>query len=344
MIPVLLLATALAAQPDPQAFRARCGELAKAAAKTHYVVEGANGELFLEEHLRALGAGRFWGEDAPKASKGRKADPLIAIVDFKKQLQARGVELLVVPIPPKALMHPEWLPGASPVEGKLPRLDTVEQEFFAALREQGVEVLDLLPALLERRGGPTLYCKTDHHLNGRGQVLLAQLIAEAVKDRPWLAAAQADAPAWSAEWKATPIEGGLSWMRAAAVKIVREPVDLRYVRHPKTRQFPAETRNAPVLLMGDSNALVFHAGAGDTPASSMHAVGAGLLEQLTAELKTPVDLAGTLIDGVDATRITLRNRERAKKGYLAGKRLVVWVFFESSLSQLRDGWRVLPLP
>ena len=38
-------------------------------------------------------------------------DPLAAVVDFHKQLQARGVELLVVPVPPKALVHPELLPA-----------------------------------------------------------------------------------------------------------------------------------------------------------------------------------------------------------------------------------------
>jgi len=341
VIAALLLLAALAAQPDPQAFRAHCGELAKGTKK---VTEGAHGELFLSTQLKALSTGRFWGEAAPKTRKGRRADPLAAIIDFKAQLEARGIELLVVPVPPKAVVHPELLPKMGKFDEPLGRLDLVEAEFIAALRERGVEVLDLLPVMLARRAGPSDFCKTDHHLNGRGQVLLAQQIAEAVQKRSWLAEAQEKAPVLEATWRDVPIEGLLSWMRAPEFKIVPELIALRQVRDPKTRRPPAEDRNAPVLLMGDSCVLVFHEGENDTKRSaSMLAAGAGLMEQLAFELKVPIDVAGTMADGIDAPRLALRNRERGRQGYLAGKKLVVWVFFEAALSQNVDGWRLLPL-
>ena len=65
--------------------------------------------------FRLLSLGRFWGDEAPKVSRSRKpelADPIPAIVDFQKQLKARGIDLLVVPVPPKAAIYPEKiLPG-----------------------------------------------------------------------------------------------------------------------------------------------------------------------------------------------------------------------------------------
>lgn len=328
------------------AFRARCKTMGRTKLGAPGVIAGGRGELFLARHLAGIGSGRFWGEDAAKTEKGRAVDPLAAIVDFKKQLQARGVELLVVPIPPKALVYPELLPGVGTTLPEPPaRLDTVESEFLAALRQNGVAVLDLLPALLERRGGPSDYCKTDHHLNGRGQALVARLIAESVAGQPWLAPAREGAPEWRTQWRDTRIEGALAWMQATGTKVAPEVVALRYVTDPRTGRPPAEDPGAPVLLMGDSCVLVFHAGANEAvPTASMHTAGAGLMEQLVAELKVPVDVAGTLLDGVDAPRLTVRNRQKARAGYLAGKKLVVWVFFEDALTQIRDGWRQIPIP
>src|SRR5438477_9405006 len=76
---------------------------------------GVDGWLFFAGELRLLSLGRFWGDEAPKVSRAHKpelADPIPAIVDFQKQLTARGIDLLVVPVPPKAAIYPEKiLPG-----------------------------------------------------------------------------------------------------------------------------------------------------------------------------------------------------------------------------------------
>src|SRR2546421_11407226 len=76
---------------------------------------GADGWLFFAGELRLLSLGRFWGDDAPKVSRAHKpelADPIPAILDFQQQLKARGIDLVVVPVPPKESIYPEKIvPG-----------------------------------------------------------------------------------------------------------------------------------------------------------------------------------------------------------------------------------------
>ena len=70
----------------------------------------ADGWLFLKLEFRILAGGRFWGDEAGKVSQSQDpklADPIPAIVDFQKQLKARGIDLLLVPVPPKAAIYPE---------------------------------------------------------------------------------------------------------------------------------------------------------------------------------------------------------------------------------------------
>src|SRR6184192_440303 len=74
------------------------------------VIAGADGWFFLSSDIRFLSVGQFWGTDAAKVSRAHKpeaADPIPAIVDFHDQLKKRGIELLLVPVPPKAAIYPE---------------------------------------------------------------------------------------------------------------------------------------------------------------------------------------------------------------------------------------------
>jgi alginate O-acetyltransferase complex protein AlgJ len=68
-------------------------------------VVGKNGWLYFGPELCHLSVGKFWGPGASKVSKASNpqyADPLPAILNFKRQLDKDGVELLFVPVPPKA--------------------------------------------------------------------------------------------------------------------------------------------------------------------------------------------------------------------------------------------------
>jgi len=132
-----------AAQEFSRALAAKVQALERQSAT---VLAGADGWLFLTSELRLLSVGRFWGEDAIKVSHAPKpefADPLPAILDFHEQLKARGITLLLVPVPPKAAIYPEKIvPGAAVSEDiSSPFLG----RFYEELRAAGIDVLDLSP-------------------------------------------------------------------------------------------------------------------------------------------------------------------------------------------------------
>jgi alginate O-acetyltransferase complex protein AlgJ len=111
-----------------------------------------------------------------------------------------------------------------------------------------------------------------------------------------------------------------------------ETLALRFVAGPGGAPV-APSRESPLLLLGDSHTLVFHAG-GD-----MHARGAGLADQLALELGFAVDLVGVRGSGATPARINLARR----KDGLAGKRLVVWTFGARELSEAPQGWARVPV-
>lgn len=323
-----LSASLLAADPG-----AALREVCSSKAAVTPVVQGTDGWLFLPAELRHVSVGKFWGEDAVKVSKATKpesADPLPAILDFKAQLDAAGIELILVPVPAKAFVYPEALGLAGGG-----RADTFHQEFYAELRKQGVTVIDLLPDLLAQRaaaGGP-VFCKTDTHWSGAGIRIASAKIAALLADKSWLK--DAAKTKTSAVERAVEISGDLQGMSGVAGK---ETVNLRFVgTEASAGATPvAPDRASPIVLLGDSHTLVFHAGA------DMLASGAGLPDQLLHDLGIPVDLIGVRGSGATPARINLMRRVRGDAGYLAGKKVVVWCFTVREFTEA-SGWSTVTL-
>ena len=73
----------------------------------------------------------------------------MAIVDFHEQLKAHGIELLLVPVPPKAAIYPEKFFPSFDVrtEDSAPFL----HRFYGELCSAGIEVLDLMPMMIQKR-------------------------------------------------------------------------------------------------------------------------------------------------------------------------------------------------
>lgn len=298
------------------------------------VVHGSEGWLFLPSELSHIAAGKFWGPEAAAVSKATKpdqADPLPAILDFKAQLDAAGIELILVPVPAKAFVYPEALTGKPAAE----RLDTFHQEFYALLRDKGVTVIDLLPDLLAAKESSSelVYCKTDTHWSGAGIAIAADKITALLKDRPWVAAAEKVST--STTDRTIEITGDLQGMAGGTDK---ESVALRFVGTADSNGLtPVQSdRASPLVLLGDSHTLVFNAG------SDMHASGAGLADQLLAGLGIPVDLIGVRGSGATPARINLMRRVRGDADYLVGKKVVVWCFTEREFTEA-SGWRNVPL-
>ncbi len=331
ILPLSLLALFVAAMcPLPASgapWRAAVTEkVAALEGKNAAAFEGTDGWLFLTSELRFLAKERFWGEAAVSKSKRPAQDPLPAILDFHRQLKERGIELLLVPVPPKAAIYPEKVGvGAevAPAE-TAPAL----REFYGVLRERGINVLDLSELFLRNREsarGP-VFCRTDSHWSGVGCALAGEAIAQQIRALvPGLPPAKES----TRVWKEISIAGDLAKLAHPSAPPVSETIAIR--------QLPAPAQaapNSPVLLMGDSHTLVFH---------EFLAERAGLLDQLSAELGFAPDLIGTRGSGATAVRISLYRRARSDPQFLAQKKIVVWCFAAREFSEADQGWAVQPI-
>jgi alginate O-acetyltransferase complex protein AlgJ len=335
---------------DAKTFQERCAALARDAnQRGTIVVAGRDNWLFLAAELRHLGAGVFWGEKAASVSRAAKpenADPLPAILDFNEQLRKIGVTLILAPVPAKAIIYSDYVQDTSPdksgvVPGTKPdtnaapaRLDASLQQFYALLKTNGVSVVDLTPIFLANRFHPdgALYCKQDTHWSGNGCVLAARALADAVRALPGYS--NGPPQALTSEWRTIEISGDLREARPDP-KPAKETLRIRRVVRADGKSIEPDPRS-PVILLGDSHCLVFHAG------EDMLAQDAGLAEQLALELGQAVDLAGVRGSGATPARVNLLRRAQKDPVYWQGKRVVIWCFAVSEFTE-SDGWRKVPL-
>ena len=345
-IPALFVPAPLAAGPaPPSSIPAFLRDIAGQAARAkNGVVRGRGGWLFYAPELHSQSAGRFWGPGAARVNRRMDphyADPLPVIVDLHRQLAAHGIELLYLPLPAKAAVYPELISRAVSVPpGKTPpRLDVTDQAFFAALRAQGVSVLDPLPLFLANRyeGGLPVFYRQETHCSSRGYALAAQAVAARLKGRAWLAAVPKHLYATQAGVEASP--GDLGGMLDGP-SAPREPQPMTYVQErtvtgiwPFRRQalVPVPEDDAsPIVLVGDSNCTAFsRLGEGR---------GAGLADHLALQLGFPVETVSVAGSGGQAALKALRRRSPR----LAGKKLVIWCFTVRELTE-GAGWKKIPL-
>ena len=306
---------------------------AKAETQQRAAVAGNEGWLFLTAELRHLGVGPFWGKDAKTVSRAANsdaADPLPAILDFNAQLKQAGIELILLPVPPKAAIYQDKvLDRAAPLESTT-RADEVAAAFYRICTEQGIKVLDLGPVFRRARetNATPLYCRTDSHWSGHGCVVAAELLSQELRTRAWLGSVPKRM--FKSEWKEAEIRGDLAEL--VEPKAAPEKIRWRVVTGADGAA-PADWRESPILLLGDSHTLVFHAG------EDMHGTGTGLADQLALELGFPVDVVGVRGSGATPARINLLRR----KDNLAGKKLVIWCFSAREFTEATGGWRLVPV-
>ena len=296
---------------------------------------GEDGWLFFAGELRLLSLGRFWGDEAAKVSRAHKpelANPVAAIVDFHQQLKTRGIELVLVPVPPKAAVYPDKIVQGFDIRSTDPA--PVLRQFYEELRAAGIDVLNLSPVLIQNREhsrGP-VFCKTDSHWSGVGCVLAAQAIAEHVRRKLPASAARKE---YTSEWKEVQITGDLAGLLPPdARKPASEKISVQSVGEKGTGAAAEPDPDSPLLLLGDSHTLVYH---------DFLAERAGLLDQLALELGFAPDLIGTRGSGATPVRINLYRRSLKDPQYLAKKKVVVWCFAAREFTEASEGWAKAPV-
>jgi len=299
-------------------------------------IKGVEGWYFLRQELEHLVAGKFWGESAAQASNTKKseyADPIPAILDFKKDLDEFGIELILVPIPAKAAVYPDKT-GLAHTKGDGSELHSRHAEFYQILEEQGVAVFDPFTDLVAGRETGTTYCQTDTHFSGHGLRLIAQALADSIQQMAWYRPEKQKH--FKEELRELTITGDLALMSDEPDASETLPLHFIY-RSGSEENLPFSPDPAsPVLLLGDSHTLVFSVG------GELHAKSAGLPENLAYLLNMPIDVIGMRGSGVTPARIKLFQKSRKNPLYIKEKKLIVWVFSVREFTG-QGGWRKIPL-
>ena len=307
----LVVSVACAGQADPELvdrFRVTCARLAaEATAADTAVVTGSDGWHFASEEIAALGAA------APDS-----AAAVTAIAAAAERLRRDGVELVVAPVPPKGVIYPDRLAPGLDVPIPVRRLDATLQDVYGDLQARGVRLVDLTEAFIRDRfhhEGP-LYCRQDSHWSGVGCVVAAEIIGARIRDLIALEAAPIQP--YGLAWFTTPIRGDL-WQQLPPGP-PREEIRARGVIEPEDPLLVPVVVNgdAPVAVVGDTHALVFHGG------EPYHARGAGVADQLAFEFRQPVALHADdgNVPAADAWSLPALG---------ARTRVVIWVFAASRL-------------
>jgi acetyltransferase AlgX (SGNH hydrolase-like protein) len=311
-------------------FQKYCGDQSQKA--PGIVVKGIDGWLFGSAELRHLSVGPFTGKAAASVSKCQKKDrqdPLPAIVDFNNQLKQLNIELIVIPVPPKAVIYPEKL-AEQFASLKTEEVGSELFKFYTMLKAKGVNVLDLT-SLFEQyklaHPEDLLYCKTDTHWSGTACKIVAQELKKQLKTMPWYKNIKKQK--FNSIEKTVVIAGDL-WRALQDDKIAKDRLKLRYISKLNS------DKQSPILLMGDSHTLIFHSG------NDMLAEDAGLFEQLSFESGIVPDLLSVRGSGATTVRISLYRKAR-KQGYLSRKKLIIWCFTARDFTEASSGWRKIPV-
>ena len=262
-----------------------------------------------------------------QASSATKKDPLPAIVDYNERLQALGIKLYFMPIPSKAAVYPDKLPGKIDWDPKSKiRLDTVHEEFYRKLEKEGVSVIDIMPLLLEARlkQDAQVFCRRDSHYSGEACELISAHLAKVFKGMPWLSAATP--VKFKAVRKAVKIKGDLAQMADVKSSQALETLRLRVITGTGLKN-----PNSPLLLFGDSHNLVFDSG------GEMHATSAGLASQLAFDLGIGIDVVGVFGSGATPSRINIMRRASRDATFLKEKKVFVWCLSAREFTE-GSGW------
>jgi hypothetical protein len=294
------------------------------------VVVGSSGWYFYKPGLNYMLARR----EVLRAANPTN-DPVTAIIDFRDQLAARGIHLLVLPVPNKESIYPDRL--STRAEGRHGVVSPRTQEIFEKLRSANVEVIDLFKEFSSARKQSessvetALYLAQDTHWSPAGVTLAAKAVARRLVELGWVG----PGPVEYAE-KGAPVQriGDLVRMLQSLrieASIIPEPVSsVQIVRGEECVPYK-DAATAEILVLGDSFMRIYQQ---DAPNS------AGFIAHLAKELKQP--MMSLVNDGGGSTLV--REELAAQPVFLNNKKVVIWEFVERDLGLGIKGWQRVKVP
>lgn len=254
------------------------------------------------------------------------ADPRPAIFALQRALAARGIRLVLFPVPDKAMLQPRELHGRGGGERLPVARNAGWPGFVAELRSRKLTLFDPAPRELPP-GEPPRFLTQDTHWTPRWMRAVARELAATIRAEIALPPVEPK-PAYTVteepvervgdvtDMLKLPEEQSLFLPERTSIGVVKDASGTTWEPDPK----------ADVLLLGDSFTNVF----------SMDfmgwGAGAGLGAHLAVALERPVDVIAQNDSGAFATRQALSLELAGGNDRLAGKRVVVWEFAVRELS------------
>ena len=289
------------------------------------VILGKDGWWFYRKGMRYL------VEPMPSATRSKTGynDVIEAVVSFHDQLAARGIQLLVVPVPGKANVYPEKLTDRVEA-GVLHHSHT--RDMIADLTDTGVEVVDLLEVFGQARddGSATstepLYLARDTHWTPTGMQLAVRTIANRIRELGWAQAGELDY-----ELRPIPVKRNgdvVEMLQSPGVNRLFDPqgIACQQVIVAATGEPYRDELSSPILVLGDSFLEIYE---GKDPGS------AGFIAHLAHELRQPLT---SIVDRGGGSTL-VRQKLARKPHLLTGKKLVIWEFVERDIRFGLEGWQ-----
>lgn len=271
--------------------------------------------------------------DADKSLPPPQPDALRALLQFHRQLDERGITLVVMPAPGKESIYPERLsPSQSGEVVQNPSFEAFKSQLSAA----GVHVFDPAPILADLKRKTPAYLTTDTHWSPAAVQRVATDLAAWMTERTLLPPTASTPPRYLPA--AVRSSGDIAVMLALPQNQPFFPPETASI----TRVLAADgspwrpDERADVLLMGDSFSNIYslaEMGWGDS---------AGFAEHLSASLNRPVDRLVINAGGAHTGRQELVRELAAGRDRLAGKRVVIYEFAARELAF--GDWRLFDLP
>jgi alginate O-acetyltransferase complex protein AlgJ len=286
---------------------------------------GRDGFLFFRGSLNYLTSGELRQQE-------NNRNPYPAIVDYQKQLRAKGIDLLFVIVPTKAEILPDKISDSAPKPDG-PYVTPYTRKLMLELTEACVEVVDLLPAFIEaREGDEPIYMKQDTHWTDRGLRLAARIIADRIKQYPWFGQV-CDRPISYTVREVTFTRGGdIRGMLPDEEKIAYRPMKLsgQQVLKPDG-SFYEDDKSSPIVVMGDSFCGVYQR---EEPKH------AGISAHIAKEIGMPVDLIMAYGSGPGIRKRLARRGASA----ISEKKLVIWMTAARDLYDYWAPWELIRVP
>ncbi len=201
-------------------------------------------------HLQQGESGWLYRDQDLRTSFGPSKKQYQNIGKLQQLLQQQGVTLVVVPIPTRGLLHPEYL---GPVDFDRTEAKRAYRQYLYRLRRENIVVPEF-ETLLEGAANKPMFFARDHHWNHHGARTMARMTAEAIRAQP--SYRQLESKKFESVWVENHRNEG-SYTRAANqlcdARFRSEPYKIYQTSEVSADLFAAGSSNPPIALVGTSN-------------------------------------------------------------------------------------------